>query len=56
MKNSCWIVEERFITGKWRAYILADNRELARNCAKYYNGFSHRTKKAKYRVRRYVEV
>lgn len=53
MQKIAWIVERKY-GDKWEPIIICDNRILCWNAVKYFNGFSHGTKKAINRVGRYV--
>jgi hypothetical protein len=56
MKNHIWVLERRHPDHGYVPINFFYNRERARDTAKYFNGFSYRTKSAKYRVRKYIDA
>lgn len=53
--NHIWVVQKKVISG-WIPDDFYLNREDARVVTRYYNGFSHGTKNAKFRPKKYVEA
>ena len=52
-----WVVFRKIAGMDWSLpYQIYLTRKDARYCAKYYNGFSHKTKDIKYWVKKYVEA
>lgn len=54
MNNILWIVKRKLHKG-YDYPFTCETRSEARMIAAYYNGFSHRTKHARYRVKKYLE-
>ena len=52
---TAWVVEEK-INGKWKPYSFCQNKKYADEFVKLLNGFSHGTRAAKHRVRKYRRV
>jgi hypothetical protein len=55
MKKILWVVEIKDGVG-WRPFVFTETRAEGRDAAKYFNGFSHSTKHATKRVKKYVRV
>jgi len=53
--SNIWIVE-KLSGSEWKPVTGYKDRESARRNAKYFNGFSHGTKRALNRVRKYVRA
>jgi len=52
MNNILWIVKRKLHKG-YDYPFTCETRQEAREIAKYYNGFSHGTKDARYKVKKY---
>lgn len=56
MKNHIWVVQRKQPAQGYVPFNFFDSRSDARAVAKYYNGFAHGTKHARFRVRKYIEA
>jgi hypothetical protein len=56
MSKHVWMLERKVPKFGFVPVNFFYSRRYARDTAKYFNGFAHRTKAARFRVRKYVEA
>jgi hypothetical protein len=54
--NYIWLVQRLYLDMGWLPHKVCLTKKEAKEEAKYFNGFAHKTKDARYRIRKYIDA